>query len=68
MEMHLIEWLRQKVGYAAGDAYMFTSGGIQSSLMGVLLARDACIAKYWKNAEGEAWSVLAGRDAARGIA
>ncbi|WP_040976904.1 pyridoxal phosphate-dependent decarboxylase family protein [Necropsobacter massiliensis] len=57
MEVRLIEWLRQKVGYAAGDAGVFTSGGTQSNLMGVLLARDACIAKHWKNAEGKAWSV-----------
>ncbi|KAA6209038.1 pyridoxal phosphate-dependent decarboxylase family protein [Avibacterium paragallinarum] len=57
MEVQLIEWLREKVGYAAGDAGVFTSGGTQSNLMGVLLARDACVAKHWKNAEGKEWSV-----------
>ncbi|MDO9735353.1 pyridoxal-dependent decarboxylase, partial [Glaesserella parasuis] len=36
---------------------VFTSGGTQSNLMGVLLARDACIAKHWKNADGTEWSV-----------
>ncbi|MDO9843652.1 aspartate aminotransferase family protein [Glaesserella parasuis] len=57
MEVQLIEWLREKVGYDKGQAGVFTSGGTQSNLMGVLLARDACIAKYWKNADGTEWSV-----------
>lgn len=56
METQLIDWLRQKVGYGAGQAGVFTSGGTQSNLMGVLLARDWCIAKNWKNADQE-WSV-----------
>lgn len=57
MEVQLIEWLREKVGYGKGQAGVFTSGGTQSNLMGVLLARDACIAKHWQMADGEAWSV-----------
>lgn len=57
MEVQLIEWLREKVGYGKGDSGVFTSGGTQSNLMGVLLARDACIAKHWKNADGSEWSV-----------
>lgn len=57
MEVQLIDWLRQKVGYGAGQAGVFTSGGTQSNLMGVLLARDACIAKNWKDENGQAWSV-----------
>ena len=57
MEVQLIDWLRQKVGYAAGQAGVFTSGGTQSNLMGVLLARDACIAKNWKDENGNPWSV-----------
>ncbi|MDG6895841.1 pyridoxal phosphate-dependent decarboxylase family protein [Volucribacter amazonae] len=57
MEVELIRWLRQKTGYDAGDAGVFTSGGTQSNLMGLLLARDACIAKHWQTAEGKAWSV-----------
>ena len=48
MEVQLIDWLRQKVGYGAGQAGVFTSGGTQSNLMGVLLARDWCISKNWK--------------------
>lgn len=56
MEEQLIDWLRQKVGYGKGTAGVFTSGGTQSNLMGVLLARDACIAKHWTNEDGSAWS------------
>ena len=41
IEMKLIEWLRTQVGYQAGDAGVFTSGGTQSNLMGLMLARDA---------------------------
>ena len=47
MEVQLIDWLRQKIGYGAGQAGVFTSGGTQSNLMGVLLARDKCIATHW---------------------
>ncbi|OTG94838.1 pyridoxal phosphate-dependent decarboxylase family protein [Acinetobacter sp. ANC 3832] len=57
MEVQLIDWLRQKVGYGAGQAGVFTSGGTQSNLMGVLLARDACISKHWKDENGKPWSV-----------
>ena len=57
MEVQLIDWLRQKVGYGAGQAGVFTSGGTQSNLMGVLLARDACISKNWKDENGKPWSV-----------
>ncbi|PJG82034.1 pyridoxal phosphate-dependent decarboxylase family protein [Caviibacterium pharyngocola] len=57
MEVQLIEWLRRRVGYEKGQAGVFTSGGTQSNLMGVLLARDACVAKHWRDAEGKEWSV-----------
>lgn len=55
MEGKLIDWLTQKVGYTNGDG-VFTSGGTQSNLMGVLLARDACIAKHFDD-NGTPWSV-----------
>ncbi|HCP26419.1 MAG TPA: aspartate aminotransferase family protein [Pantoea ananatis] len=45
IEMKLIEWLRSQVGYQAGDAGVFTSGGTQSNLMGLMLARDAFFAR-----------------------
>ncbi|UIA94716.1 aspartate aminotransferase family protein [Erwinia tracheiphila] len=45
IEMKLIEWLRAQVGYHSGDAGVFTSGGTQSNLMGLMLARDAFFAR-----------------------
>lgn len=45
IEMKLIEWLRAQVGFQAGDAGVFTSGGTQSNLMGLMLARDAFFAR-----------------------
>lgn len=57
MEEHLIDWLRQKAGYGEGTSGVFTSGGTQSNLMGVLLARDWAIARHWKNEDGAEWSV-----------
>ncbi|MBH2897566.1 aspartate aminotransferase family protein [Serratia ureilytica] len=45
IEMKLIEWLRAQVGYQPGDAGVFTSGGTQSNLMGLMLARDAFFAR-----------------------
>ncbi|ERH63014.1 2,4-diaminobutyrate decarboxylase [Pantoea dispersa EGD-AAK13] len=45
IEIKLIEWLRAQVGYPAGDAGVFTSGGTQSNLMGLMLARDAFYAR-----------------------
>ncbi|WP_432480899.1 pyridoxal phosphate-dependent decarboxylase family protein [Moraxella sp. ZY200743] len=56
MEVQLIDYLRQKTGYGTGTAGVFTSGGTQSNLMGVLLARDWAIAKNWQN-NGKEWSV-----------
>lgn len=40
LEQHLIHALRARIGYPASDAGVFTSGGTQSNLMGLLLARD----------------------------
>lgn len=57
MEEHLIDWLRQKAGYGEGTSGVFTSGGTQSNLMGMLLARDWAIANHWKNEDGSEWSV-----------
>jgi len=45
IEVKLIEWLRTQVGYQPGDAGVFTSGGTQSNLMGLMLARDAFFAR-----------------------
>lgn len=45
IEMKLVEWLRSQVGFQPGDAGVFTSGGTQSNLMGLMLARDAFFAR-----------------------
>jgi len=45
IEIKLIEWLRTQVGYQPGNAGVFTSGGTQSNLMGLMLARDAFFAR-----------------------
>ena len=45
IEVKLVEWLRGLVGYQPGDAGVFTSGGTQSNLMGLMLARDAFFAR-----------------------
>ncbi|MCU6670218.1 aspartate aminotransferase family protein [Enterobacteriaceae bacterium H4N4] len=45
IEIKLIEWLRTRLGYQAGDAGVFTSGGTQSNMMGLMLARDAFFAR-----------------------
>lgn len=47
IEMKLMAWLRDLAGYSAGDAGVFTSGGTQSNLMGLLLARDATVKRVW---------------------
>jgi len=53
IEMKLIEWLRTQVGYQAGDAGVFTSGGTQSNLMGLMLARDAFFARQGHSIQQE---------------
>lgn len=45
-EQHIITQLRKKIGYQLGDAGVFTSGGTQSNLMGMLLARQYCQRHY----------------------
>ncbi|KGD73025.1 2,4-diaminobutyrate decarboxylase [Tatumella morbirosei] len=53
IEVKLIEWLRDRVGYPAGDAGVFTSGGTQSNLMGLMLARDAHFARQGHSVQQE---------------
>lgn len=40
LEQHLVDWLCQLYGYSTQADGTFTSGGTQSNLMGMLLARD----------------------------
>lgn len=48
IEQKLIDWLGQLVGYDQESDGIFTSGGTQSNLMGLLLARDS-FARQSKN-------------------
>ena len=47
MELELISWLCRFTGYAEGGSGTFTSGGTQSNLMGLMLARDRLVAEQW---------------------
>ncbi|MCP2040321.1 L-2,4-diaminobutyrate decarboxylase [Neisseria sp. HSC-16F19] len=57
MEIELVQWLCRLGGYGSGSGGVFTSGGTQSNLMGLLLARDAWVARHWQDEHGAAWSV-----------
>lgn len=46
MEQKLIEWTCREIGYGSMADGIFTSGGTQSNLMGLLLARDHFSIKY----------------------
>ncbi|HWI30409.1 MAG TPA: pyridoxal-dependent decarboxylase [Microbacterium sp.] len=45
MERRLIEWTAGRIGFAAGDG-VFTSGGTQSNLHALLLAREWALARH----------------------
>ena len=45
IELRLIEWMGKKMKYPEGFDGVFTSGGTQSNLMALLIARDAYIKK-----------------------
>ncbi|UCA61721.1 aspartate aminotransferase family protein [Chryseobacterium rhizoplanae] len=47
IELRLIEWMGKKLQYPEGFDGVFTSGGTQSNLMGLLLARDSYIKKNY---------------------
>ncbi|MBZ5654661.1 MAG: aspartate aminotransferase family protein [Acidobacteriia bacterium] len=51
IELAMSRWLCDEAGLPAGSDAIFTSGATQSNFMGLLLARDACIASRWQ------WSV-----------
>ncbi|BFM15924.1 hypothetical protein R50073_21070 [Maricurvus nonylphenolicus] len=40
IEQHMVDWLCDQLGYSTAADGSFTSGGTQSNLMGLLLARD----------------------------
>jgi L-2,4-diaminobutyrate decarboxylase len=51
LELAMSRWLCQQTGLPAESDAIFTSGATQSNFMGLLLARDSCIASRWS------WSV-----------
>jgi L-2,4-diaminobutyrate decarboxylase len=48
LELAMSRWLCEAAGLPAGSDAIFTSGATQSNFMGLLLARDACIAARWQ--------------------
>lgn len=49
IEQKLIDWTTEKIGLGAQADGVFTSGGTQSNLMAMLLARDSFCSKKWKH-------------------
>lgn len=49
MEQKLIEWTCNEIGYGKSSDGIFTSGGSQSNLMGMLLARDHYSIKHFNH-------------------
>ncbi|WP_102981150.1 pyridoxal phosphate-dependent decarboxylase family protein [Chryseobacterium scophthalmum] len=49
MEQKLIEWTCNEIGYERSSDGIFTSGGSQSNLMGMLLARDYYSIKHFNH-------------------
>jgi L-2,4-diaminobutyrate decarboxylase len=47
LELAISRWLCQETGLPAGSDAIFTSGATQSNFMGLLLARDTCVARQW---------------------
>lgn len=46
IEQKLVDWTARKIGYGKGADGVFTSGGTQSNLMAMLLARDVFCAEH----------------------
>jgi glutamate/tyrosine decarboxylase-like PLP-dependent enzyme len=44
VERHLVDWTAQRIGFGPTADGIFTSGGTQSNLQGLLLARDRALA------------------------
>ncbi len=47
LELALSRWLCREAGLPGGADAVFTAGATQSNFLGLLLARDACIARTW---------------------
>ncbi|WP_142686709.1 pyridoxal phosphate-dependent decarboxylase family protein [Chitinophaga polysaccharea] len=46
MERKIVDWTAAEIGYGSGSDGIFTAGGSQSNLMGLLLARDHYALKH----------------------
>lgn len=64
IERHVIDWVSGRIGFAGGDG-IFTSGGSQSNLQALLLAREATSARLL--AHGAAPAGAADRPAEQGL-
>lgn len=49
IEQKLIDWTAERIGLGSEADGIFTSGGTQSNLMAMLLARDSFCAKKWRH-------------------
>lgn len=58
IEQQLIQWICERTGFSTGDG-VFTSGGTQSNLHAMLLAREAALAGYSGSGRGERQQRLA---------
>lgn len=47
LELAMSRWLCHEAGLPAGSDAIFTAGATQSNFMGLLLARDSCVARQW---------------------
>jgi L-2,4-diaminobutyrate decarboxylase len=59
VERHLVDWTNARIGFGEGADGIFTSGGTQSNLQGLHLARDLAVAS---GADPGALRIFAGRD------
>jgi L-2,4-diaminobutyrate decarboxylase len=53
LEQQTVDWLCRALGYGPGADGVFTSGGTQSNLMGLLLARDRAVARHGRSANAD---------------
>ncbi|MBZ5737117.1 pyridoxal phosphate-dependent decarboxylase family protein [Nocardioides mangrovi] len=51
VERHIVDWTAGRIGFGPGADGIFTSGGTQSNLQGLLLARDHALAAGARSAD-----------------
>ena len=57
IEQRLIRWITRRAGFGESSSGIFTSGGTQSNLQALMLARDTALARRAPT-PGERWRVL----------